>query len=319
MRSPQEAYDYLTALKLTLSYLGVSDCDMEKGSLRCDANVSIRPKGQEKLGTKAELKNMNSFSAVKRGLEYEVTRQTRVVLSGGKIIQETLLWNEAKGVTVPMRSKEQAHDYRYFPEPDLVPFTLAQREIDEARQALPELPYQKRIRLMSEYKISEYDATIIVQDKAFADFFEAASRLYPDIKKVCNWMNVQVMAELNNRKCSIADLKLTPQHVADLIRNVEEGVVSNVVSKDILSDILVTGKDVSKIIEEKGLGHIVDDSALEAVIDALIAENPAIVDQIKNGKPSAAGFFVGQAVKRMQGKANPKKITEILKRRFEHV
>jgi len=150
-----------------------------------------------------------------------------------------------------MRSKEQAHDYRYFPEPDLVPFTLAQREIDEARQALPELPYQKRIRLMSEYKISEYDATIIVQDKAFADFFEAASRLYPDIKKVCNWMNVQVMAELNNRKCSIADLKLTPQHVADLIRNVEEGVVSNVVSKDILSDILVTGKDVSKIIEEK--------------------------------------------------------------------
>ncbi len=319
MRSPQEAYDYLTALKLTLSYLGVSDCDMEKGSLRCDANVSIRPKGQEKLGTKAELKNMNSFSAVKRGLEYEVTRQTRIVLSGGKIVQETLLWNEAKGVTVPMRSKEQAHDYRYFPEPDLVPFTLAQREIDEARQALPELPYQKRIRLMSEYKISEYDATIIVQDKAFADFFEATARLYPDIKKVCNWMNVQVTSELNNRKCSITDLKLTPQHVADLIKKVEEGVVSNVVSKDILLEVLTTGKDVSRIIEEKGLAQVADDSALEAVIDSLIAENPAIVEQIKNGKSSAAGFFVGQAVKRMQGKANPKKITEILNRRFGHV
>lgn len=319
MRNPQEAYDYLTALKLVLSYLGVSDCDMEKGSLRCDANVSIRPQGQEKFGTKTELKNMNSFSAVKRGLEYEVDRQTRVILSGGKIIQETLLWNEAKGVTVPMRSKEQAHDYRYFPEPDLVPFTLEQEVIAHAKQALPELPYQKRDRLMNTYKISEYDATIIVQDRFFADFFEATARLYPDIKKVCNWMNVQITAELNNRKCSITDLKLTPRHVADLIGKVEEGVVSNVVAKEILNDVITSGKDVSSVIEDKGLAQNTDDATLEAVIDVLIAEHPAVVEQIKNGKPSAAGFFVGQAIKKMQGKANPKKVTEILNRRFKNV
>lgn len=319
MRSPQEAYDYLTALKLTLSYLSVSDCDMEKGSLRCDANVSIRPKGQEKLGTKAELKNMNSFSAVKRGLEYEVNRQTRVILAGGSILQETLLWDEAKGVTIPMRSKEQAHDYRYFPEPDLVPFVLAQEEIDQAKKALPERPYQKRTRLMNDYHISEYDATIVIQDKAFADFFEIAAGLYPDAKKVCNWMNVQIMAELNNRKCAITDLKLTPQHVADLIEKVEEGVVSNVVAKDILGEILATGNDVAMIIGSKGLGQNANDATLETVIDELIALNPSIVEQIKNGKPSAAGFFVGQAIKRMQGKANPKKITEILNRRLENV
>lgn len=318
MRSSQEAYDYLTVLKLTLSYLGVSDCDMEKGSLRCDANVSIRPKGETKLGTKTELKNMNSFSAVKRAIEYEVERQTRVLLSGGRIIQETLLWNEAKAITVTMRSKEQAHDYRYFPEPDLVPFTLGVPEIGAVRASLPELPYVKLSRFMAQHKLSEYDATIIVQDKALADFFEQCVILSLDSKKVANWLNGPLMKELNERKKSLADLSLTAEHFTLLIRKVEDGTVSNLVGKEVLTILLDTGKGVEMIIQEKGLAQVSDDSALEKVVDEVLAVNPKAVEEIKSGKTSAMGFLVGQAMKKMQGKANPKKLSEILNRRFNH-
>ncbi|MBF0122060.1 MAG: Asp-tRNA(Asn)/Glu-tRNA(Gln) amidotransferase subunit GatB, partial [Candidatus Omnitrophica bacterium] len=279
MRSAQEAYDYLTALKLTLSYLGVSDCDMEKGSLRCDANVSIRPVGESTLGTKAELKNMNSFSSVRRAIDYEVARQTRLVMAGGKVMQETLLWDEAKGMTHPMRSKEQAHDYRYFPEPDLVPFTLKADEIENVKRDLPELPYAKLVRLIDQYKISEYDGMILVQDKSMADFFEACAKLYPDVKKVCNWMNVQLMKELNDRKCSVRDLKVTPTNFTALIKNVEDGTVSNLIGKDILSDIVISGKDVGRIIEDKGLAQVSDDSALEKIVDEIIFSNPQVMEQ----------------------------------------
>lgn len=319
MRCAQEAYDYLTALKLTLSYLGVSDCDMEKGSLRCDANVSIRPKGQKAFGTKTELKNMNSFSAVKRGLEYEIERQTRLVLAGEKIVQQTLLWNEAKGITVPMRSKEQAHDYRYFPEPDLVPFTLSSDVIEQARLALPELPYEKKKRLIQAYGLSDYDATILIQDPVCASFFEEAVKEYHDIKKVCNWMNVQLLAELNGRKVSLESLALTPRQLVDLIKKVEDGVVSNVIAKEILTEMIDTKADVEILIKKRGLGEMADDASIEKVIDELMSQHPAIIDQIKGGKQSAAGFFVGQTIKKMQGKANPKKVTEILNRRLKHV
>jgi aspartyl-tRNA(Asn)/glutamyl-tRNA(Gln) amidotransferase subunit B len=318
MRSAEEAYDYLTALKLTLSYLGVSDCDMEKGSLRCDANVSIRPVGQDKLGTKAELKNLNSFSAVKKAIEFEVGRQTGLILSGGSVVQETLLWDEAKGRTLSMRSKEQAHDYRYFPDPDLVPFTLDVAQIDRVKKDLPELPYAKLDRFMTAYKLNQYDAFILVQDPALADFFEACIKIYPDSKKLANWLNGPLMKELNERKKVFAQIKLLPLEMTELVRKVEDGVVSNLVGKDILGIVLSEGKSVESIIQEKGLAQVSDDTVLEKVVDEVLADNLKTVAEIKGGKTGALGFLVGQAMKKMQGKANPKKVNEILTRRLQN-
>lgn len=316
MRSAQEAYDYLTALKLTLQYLDVSDCDMEKGSLRCDANVSIRPVGEVKLGTKTELKNMNSFSAVKRAIDYEVARQTRLTIAGEPIIQQTLLWNEEKGITVPMRSKEQAHDYRYFPEPDLVPFTLTQAAIDEVAQGLTELPYAKRRRLIDQYGVTEYDALILVQDRLLADFFEAAVTMDVGVKQLCNWMNGPLLKELNDRGGRVDELKLTPAALVTIIRKVDGGALSNLAGKDILADIVSSGKSVEALIQEKGLAQVFDDATLLAVVDEVMRDNPQIMEQIRAGKANASGFLVGQAMKKLQGKANPKKLNELIQRRM---
>ena len=319
LRSAQEAYEYLTALKLTLSYLGVSDCDMEKGSLRCDANVSIRPVGQEKLGTKTELKNLNSFSALKRAVEFEVTRQTGVILSGGQIVQETLLWNDDQGAAVAMRSKEQAHDYRYFPEPDLVPFTLEANQVQLLREGLPELPYVKLARFMAQYGLNHYDAFILVQDQGLASFFEVCVKAHADAKKVANWLIGPLMKEMNERKKSFIGISLTPQAMVTIIQKVEAGLISNVIGKEVLSFVLDTGKTVDAIIDEKGLAQVSDDEALGKVVDDIIAAHPAAVAEIKGGKAGAIGFLVGQALKKMQGKANPKKINEILSRRLQDV
>jgi aspartyl-tRNA(Asn)/glutamyl-tRNA(Gln) amidotransferase subunit B len=316
LRSPQEAYDYLNTLKLTLQYLGVSDCDMEKGSLRCDANVSIRPIGQTSLGTKTELKNMNSFRAVKMALEYEVRRHEQVIVSGGKIVQETLLWDDEKAQTRTMRSKEQAHDYRYFPDPDLVPFTVDYKIIDGVRAELPELPQVKFLRFLSQYGLSEYDANILVADRGMADFFEAALKEYPQAKKIANWLAGPVLMELNNRKTVIGELKLSPGSLVALIKNVEEGIISNLAGKEVLTAMLDEGKSAPEIIKEKGLAQVSDDSALLVIIDEVIAQNPAVVEQIKSGKPNAAGFLVGQAMKRSGGRANPKKLNELITRRI---
>lgn len=319
MRSAQEAYDYLNTLKLTLQYLNVSDCDMEKGSLRCDANVSIRPFGETRLGTKTELKNMNSFSAVKRAINYEVTRQATLLLAGEKIIQQTLLWNDEKSITVPMRSKEQAHDYRYFPEPDLVPFTLTEEDVTAARQSLPELPYKKLHRIIGQYGLSDYDATILIQDIGIAAFFESAASLPIDVKKLCNWMNGPLMKELNERRCYITDLKLSPEALVQLISRVEDGTVSHLVAKDILTEMIDSGKGADQIITEKGLAQVSDDTELLKIVDEIIMANPQVVDQVRSGKANAAGFLVGQAMKKMQGKANPKKLNEFIQRRIANV
>jgi len=316
MRSPQEAYDYLNTLKLTLQYLGVSDCDMEKGSLRCDANVSIRPIGQKELGTKTELKNINSFKAVKTALEYEVRRHEQVILAGGKVVQETLLWNDEKAITITMRSKEQAHDYRYFPDPDLVPFTIDYKVIDSVRAELPELPQAKFQRFLSQYGLSDYDANILVADAAMSHFFEEAAKEYPQAKKIANWMGGPVLMELNHRKLALNELKLTPKSLVALIAKVEEGVVSNLAGKEVLTMMLDEGKSAEQIIQEKGLAQVSDDSALIAIIDEVIAQNAAVVEQIKSGKPAAAGFLVGQAMKKSGGKANPKKLNELITRRI---
>lgn len=316
LRSPQEAYDYLQTLKLVLSYLDVSDCDMEKGSLRCDANVSIRERGATKFGTKTELKNMNSFKAVRTALEYEVARQEKMVSSGEKIIQETLLWDEHKMMTVTMRSKEQAHDYRYFPEPDLVPFTIQPAVIDDIKKNLPELPDAKLERFIREYQLSEYDARIIIQDIQMTHFFEACGKLYDDYKKICNWLNGSLLQEINERKQSIDELKLTPKNLTELIKKVDDATVSNLTAKDILKEMLNTGKGSGTIIDEKGLAQVSDEGVLVSIVDDLIKEHTAIVEQIKSGKESAVGFLVGQAMKKSQGKANPKKVGDIIKRRL---
>ncbi len=316
LRSAQEAYDYLNTLKLTLQYLNVSDCDMEKGSLRCDANISIRPVGETKFGTKTELKNMNSFRAVKVALEYEIARHTQVISSGGKIVQETLLWNDEKQMTIAMRSKEQAHDYRYFPDPDLVPFTIDTKIIDEQKAELPELPNAKFMRFLNAYALSEYDAQVLIADKEMADFFEEAVKAMNSPKKIANWMTGAVLKEINDRKLSISALKVSPAALVELIQKVEDNVISNLVGKDVLRMMVDEGKTADTVITEKGLAQVSDDSALLAIIDEVIASNPTVVDQIKSGKPSAAGFLVGQAMKRSGGKANPKKLNELITRRL---
>jgi len=316
LSSPQEAYDYLTNLKLILQYLDVSDCDMEKGSLRCDANISLRPFGQTKLGTKAEIKNLNSFRAVKLALEHEQLRQQGVILSGGKVIQETRLWDENKGMTVSMRGKEEAHDYRYFPEPDLVPFTIAAAEIDRVKSTLPELPPLKLARFLSQYGVSEYDATIIIQDRNLADFFEQCSPLFPVAKKICNWINGPLMQELNTRRLNISQTNMTPKKFVELVKLVEDGVVSNLVGKDILVQMFDTGKDAPTIVQEKGLAQVSDDNELIGFIDQVIQANPDVVQQIKNGTDKAMGFLVGQTMRQTKGKANPKKLSELIQRRI---
>lgn len=316
LRSSQEAYDYLTALKLNLQYLNVSSCDMEKGSLRCDANISIREKGETKLGTKTELKNMNSFRAVKLALEHEVTRHQQVLLSGQKIVQQTLLWNDEKQITVAMRSKEEAHDYRYFPEPDLVPFIVDEKAIDSVKTNMPELPAQKLERFLRDYKISEYDAAVLIQDQDLTFFFEQCASLYPETKKICSWLINSVQQELNERHVKINDLSLTPQNLVTLIKKVEDGVISNLVGKEVLVMALDTGKDIDSIITEKGLTQVSDEGELENIIQEILNENTKVVEQIRQGKDSALGFLVGQAMKKTQGKANPKKIGELIKRRF---
>ncbi len=316
LRSPQEAYDYLQALKLTLEYLRVSDCDMEKGSLRCDANVSIRAAGEKTFGTKTELKNMNSFKAVRAALEFEEKRQREVLDSGGRISQETRLWDEGKGVTVVMRSKEEAHDYRYFPEPDLVPFKVSGEIMEEVRRSIPELPRQKFERFIGEYGIPEYDARIIVSDQHLAHFFEACTKLYADTKKISNWLNGPLLQELNARKMNFSDITIKPEDLVAIIRQVDENVLSNLSAKETLKQVLNSGKDVAAVIRDAGLAQVSDSAALETIVDELIREHQNVVTQIREGKASAVGFLVGQAMRKSQGKANPKMLGEIIQRKL---
>ena len=318
LRSPQEAHDYLTLLKLTLQYLDVSDCDMEKGSLRCDANISIREKGQDQLGTKTELKNMNSFRAVKNALEFEASRQEKAVLAGERIVQETRLWSEEKGMSVAMRSKEEAHDYRYFPEPDLVPFLIEQHAIDEARRSLPELPTEKLARLQKQYSVSAYDGGIIVQDPALADFFEECIKLSKETKIICNWIIGPILQELNSRKIPFAQLTVKPQDLIVLIQKLDEGILNNLTAKETFRHVIETGTSTETVIREKGLAQVSDDSALEKIVEQVIQENNAVVEQIKQGKDTAMGFLVGQSMKKSQGKGNPKKFGDIIKRRLQN-
>jgi aspartyl-tRNA(Asn)/glutamyl-tRNA(Gln) amidotransferase subunit B len=317
MTSPQEAYDYLLNLKAILKYLEVSDCDMEKGSLRCDANISVRPKGLNTLGTKVELKNMNSFKWVKAGLEYEAARQMDAISSGEGIIQETRLWDPEKGLTISMRTKEEAHDYRYFPEPDLVPFIIDKGLAKEMRGTIPELPAEKADRFMAEFGLSAYDAGVLVSDKAMADYFEACVGIYDKPKIIANWLSGEIMAQLNSRNIGIKELGLSPQGLVGLLKMLDTSAVSGKMAKEVLAEAVETKRSPEEIIASKGLAQISDRLEVENVVKAVLKANEKSVSDYKKGKKNALGFLVGQVMKATSGKANPAVVNDVLKKHLE--
>ncbi|MFA5157041.1 MAG: Asp-tRNA(Asn)/Glu-tRNA(Gln) amidotransferase subunit GatB [Candidatus Omnitrophota bacterium] len=320
INSAQEAYEYLSALKSIIEYLDVSDCDMEKGSLRCDANISIRKKGQTRLGTKAELKNMNSFKGVKDALAYEIERQEHALENGETIIQETRLWDVKAMKTFPMRTKEEAKDYRYFPEPDLPPFIIAKDQIEAIRKQIPELPKAKALRFMKEYGLSEYDAGILVSTKDNADYAEDRLRQGKNKKSVANWLIGPLAGIAGSNNIEISEIKISTGDFLELIDLVEnKQVISNLKGKEVLAEMAATGKPPALIIQEKNLAQISDEGALEKEMEAAISENAKSVADYRSGKANALMFLVGQVMKKTGGKANPKVVQEMLKRRLESV
>ena len=314
MRSPEEATDYLKRLHEILVYLEICDGNMEEGSFRCDANVSIRPKGQKEFGTRSELKNMNSFRNVQRALEYEVKRQQYLLENGQKIIQETRLWDDAQGVTNPMRSKEEAHDYRYFPDPDLVPILIDEIWVEKIRCELPELPLAKRERFVKEYQIPVYDAGVLTADKALAQYFEDVVKLCGKPKQASNWVMGDVLRFLNEEKRDIRQSPITAKALADMISLIEEGAISGKMAKEIIEEMYKTGHSPQKIIEEKGMVQITDEDELAKTINAIIEANPNQLADYRGGKEKLFGFFVGQVMKATQGKANPPLVNNLLKK-----
>jgi len=316
MRSSDDAYQYLTELKAVLQYLDVSTCNMEEGSLRCDTNISLRPAGQAEFGAKVEVKNLNSFRAVKLALEYEANRQATVLKRGERVSQETRLWNAKKEITDSMRSKEEAADYRYFPEPDLVPFVIEPAVIERVRAALPELPAQRRERFQARYELSAYDAQVIAQERVLADLFERTLQTYPKPKPVANWIMGDLSAYLNSRSLTLADVKLRPEWLGHLLQLIEDGTLSGKMAKDVFSQALEAGVDPVQLVHEGGLRQIVDADALERIAEDVVQAFPKSVEDYSKGKTNALMYLVGQAMKRSQGKANPEQITEMLKRKL---
>lgn len=316
IRSPEEAYGYLVKLKQILQYTEVCSGDMEKGHLRCDANVSVRPAGTEKFGTRTELKNMNSFKGVERGLKFEIERQIGVLKAGGVIEQDTLLWNEKKQVAESMRSKEESHDYRYFPEPDLVNLTIADEWIQSVREALPELPAQKAKRFVMQYGIREYDALVLTDSKELADYYEETMRHTSDGVAASNWIQTELLGILNKTGEEISSYKIRPKMIAELVNKVGSGEISGKIAKTVFDEMTMTGKEPSEIIKEKGLVQISDDSALIPIIERIIAENPENVAKLKAGRTNVFGFFVGQVMKETKGQANPEIVNRLLKERL---
>jgi aspartyl-tRNA(Asn)/glutamyl-tRNA(Gln) amidotransferase subunit B len=316
MRSAEEAYAYLTALKEILRYAEVSDVNMEEGSLRCDANISIRPAGQTALGTKVEIKNMNSFKNVRAALEYEVRRQTRIANEGGTIVQETRLWDADQNTSHPMRSKEEAHDYRYFPEPDLPVLVVSVEMQAEQRSALPELPRARRQRLMDQLGLNAYDAGVLTADRGLADYFEAAVAAPAPAKSVSNWLTVELLGKLNAEGKSITASPITPARLAGLVNLIEKGELSGKMGKDVFAEMFATGRDPGQIVKEKGLAQISDASSLGKLVDEVLAANPGPVQDFRGGKAQSLGFLVGQVMKASHGQANPKLVNDILREKL---
>ncbi len=317
--SPDEAYNYLTELKAILRYLGVSDCNMEEGSLRCDANISLRPKGQKTLGVKTELKNMNTFKGVKAALEHEVERQTKLLEEGKKIKQDTRLWNEAKGRTYSMRSKEEAFDYRYFPEPDLVPFLIEKKLVDQIRSTLPELPKERLKRFISDYKLSAAPANLLTKDRETADYFEECAKLYKDARIIANWIGTDMLSEANKKSLTISTLGIDPVSIVDMLKLIDDGTITGKIAKEVLHEMVETKKPPQEIVKNKGLSQIKDEGEIIKMLDGVIASNPKAVEDYKSGKSTAITFLVGQAMRATKGKANPKMVNELLKRRLDKI
>ncbi len=320
IRSPEEAAAYLRAFRAVLVYLGVCDGNMEEGSLRCDANVSLRPRGSTELGTKVEIKNMNSFKNVQRALEFEVKRQAQALSSGERVAQETRLWDADRGYTRSMRSKEFAHDYRYFPEPDLVPLTIARAWVDEIRAGLPELPRQRRQRFTSQHALPPYDADILTQSRALADYYEAAVREFPQPKVVSNWIMSELLRELpGDDERAIANAPITPARLAGLLTLIDDGTISGKIAKDVFQKMVRSGEDARTIVAREGLTQVADEGALASVIDRVLAQNPKAVEDYKGGKRAAAKALVGQVMKATQGKANPAIVNRLLEQKLAEI
>jgi aspartyl-tRNA(Asn)/glutamyl-tRNA(Gln) amidotransferase subunit B len=317
IRSPEEAAAYLRAFRAVLVYLGVNDGNMEEGSLRCDANVSLKPAGAGPLGTKVEIKNLNSFRNVQRALEFEVTRQAEALGRGERIVQETRLWDADRGYTRAMRSKEYAHDYRYFPEPDLVPLALDHAWIDSIRGALPELPRARRRRFVAEYGLPAYDAGVLTQSRALAEYYEAAVRAFPQPKLVSNWVMSELLRVLpGDDERAIAEAPISPARLAGLLRLIEDGTISGKIAKTVFEKMLAAGEEAAAIVTREGLTQVADAGALEAMVDAAIAGNPRAVDDFRKGKAAAAKALVGQVMKASGGKANPAMVTRLVEQKL---
>ncbi len=316
LTSPEEAFAFLTALKQILLYAEVSDCNLECGNVRCDVNVSVRPEDQVELGTKAEIKNMNTFRGVLHALKYEVKRQVNVLESGEKIVQETRRWDVDNGVTASMRTKEDAHDYRYFPEPDLMPVVLPRETIETWCEALPELPAQKRERFVREYGIPAYDAGVLAADKRLADFYEAAARGSTNPKGISNWMMTEMLRLLSEREMEITAVPFTPQALTALVQLVDDGSINSTSAKEVFAELFEKGGTPEAIVEAKGLAQVSDSGAIASLVDQAMAENPGPVADYRDGKKAAAKFLVGQVMRLSKGKANPQMVLELLERKL---
>ena len=316
LRSGEEAREYLTQLKSILDYAEVSDCNMEEGSLRCDANVSVRPEGQKEFGTRTETKNLNSFRFVQRAIEYEFNRQIKVLEQGDSIVQETRLYDSNKGVTFTMRSKEEAHDYRYFPEPDLVPVEISDEWIKETMDDLPELPEQKRERFVQSYNIPEYDAVVLTTSRNIADYYEKSVSLYPEPKEISNWIMGELLRQLKIDGRKIDESPIKPEGLIALLKLIKEGILSAKMAKTVFEEMYQSSKSATEIVAQKGLAQITDSSTIENLVDEILKINTGQVEQYKNGKEKVFGFLVGQIMKQSKGQADPALVNKLLKDRI---
>ncbi len=311
MRTPDEAVAYLKRIRQLVRYLDICDGNMEEGSLRCDANVSMRPKGREEFGVKAELKNMNSFRHVHKALEYEIRRQTALLMDGQKVVQETRLWNESKGITLSMRGKEEAHDYRYFPDPDLVPVNISDEWFNKIKQTLPELPDSKKDRFIKDYGLPTYDAEILTSAKELADYYEECVNNFNKPKAVSNWIMVELLRELKNDNRDIIDCPISPKDLASLLQMVDDGTISGKIAKTVFEKAYKTGMAPKDIVEKEGLVQMSDEGELQKIVEEVISEHPNEVEKYRGGKKKILGFLVGQVMKKTRGQANPKKVNEL--------
>ncbi|MDI6785786.1 MAG: Asp-tRNA(Asn)/Glu-tRNA(Gln) amidotransferase subunit GatB [bacterium] len=317
INSSEEAYEYLMSLKSILEYLEVCDCNMEEGSLRCDANVSIRLRGENKLGTKAEIKNMNTFKGVQKALEYEIRRQINLVEEGEEVAQETRLWDADRQITLSMRSKEGSSDYRYFPEPDLSPVIVTEQLKEQVLNNMPELPLARFRRLMEECGIPEYDTNIIVKDRKLADYYEECVKLYSKPKVISNWIISELLGLLSKNKEEIDQIKITPLQLAEMFKLIDKGIISGKIAKELFVLMYESGKDPLVLVEEKNLRQVTDQDSIDTVVEKVLKEHCQVVEDIRNGKEKALGFLVGQVMRETKGKANPKIVNDSLLKKIK--